>query len=403
MTNGRIAVPSTKYPRTTNWPIVTTRLPVLAALASLFVATSSFPATDGVVASAAEVDDRVVEPEVVDGIAWYDVEDWGVEGKAWRDTKRYFDRLPGKAEGVVRSPVWSLSRHSAGMCARFRTDATNIRVRYKLTSPSLGMWHMPPSGVSGVDLYAEDADGALRWLGVSRPKGQEVDSVLASDIVPGERTYAAYLPLYNGVEWMKIGVPEKTKFQPLRPRAKPIVFYGTSITHGACASRPGMAYPAILGRWLEHPIVNLGFSGNGRMEEEVGQMIAEIDAAVYVIDCVPNMNAESVGERAEPLVRLLRRERPDIPIVLIEDRAFTNARFRPERQQHHAATAAALRAAYDKLQADGVENVYYVSRDGLLGDDGEAATDGSHPSDLGMMRMAEALNPLLRKLVDEGQ
>lgn len=343
-----------------------------------------------------------VEPRVEDGIAWYDVAQWGVEGKAWDATARTYDRLPAKAEGVVRAPVWSLSRHSAGMAARFETSASKILVRYKLLSASLAMPHMPATGVSGIDLYAEDDQGRWRWLGVTRPAAQEVSATLADGIAPGKRKYMAYLPLYNGVESLAIGVPQGEPFTPIAPRAqKPIVYYGTSIAHGACASRPGMSFSAILGRWLDRPVVNLGFSGNGEMDPEVVALLAEIDAAVYVIDCLPNMEASAVAKRAEPLVRRLRKSHATTPILLVEDRTYANTAFLQDRRARHDASRAALRAAYDSLIAQGVGDLYYLEGERLLGDDGEATTDGSHPSDLGMFRMAESLLPTLRTILEK--
>lgn len=339
-----------------------------------------------------------VRPTVEDGLAWYDVRDWGVEGRGWSDTERYFDRLPAKAKGVVRDAVWNLSRHSAGMAVRFEADVTEIWVRYELLSPNLAMPHMPATGASGLDLYGQDATGRWRWIEVARPTAAKLKVKLAADIEPGRRAYLVYLPLYNGVESLQIGLAQKAAFRPLPPRsAKPLVFYGTSITHGACASRPGMAYPAILGRRLDRPVINLGFSGNGRMEAEVGALLAELDAALYVIDCLPNMDAAAVSARAEPLVRQLRTARPETPILLVEDRSFTNAALVPKHRDRHAASRAALKAAYRRLAGEGVAGLHYVDGEPLLGDDGEAAVDGSHPSDLGMMRMADALEPALRK------
>ncbi len=349
---------------------------------------------------AAAADPEPLKPKVEDGLAWHDVREWGVEGRGWSDTRRYFDRLPAKAEGVVRPPVWSLSRHSAGMCVRFEADATAISARYTLLSRNLAMPHMPATGVSGLDLYARDDQGGWRWLAVARPSSQTVKVELASGIPPGRRAYLLYLPLYNGVESLEVGVPAEAAFKPLAPREeKPIVYYGTSIAHGACASRPGMAFPAILGRRLDRPVVNLGFSGNGRMDPEVVDLLAELDAAVYCIDCLPNMTGPGVAERTEPLVRRLRQSRPNTPIVLIEDRTYTNAWLLPSQRERHAASRAALRAAYEHLRADGVAGVHYVEGKDLLGDDDEGATDGSHPSDLGMMRMADALETVLRPLL----
>jgi len=306
---------------------------------------------------------------------WHDVTQWGVEGRGWggQERLRWFDRFPAKAEKTVTKSVWNLSRHSAGMMVRFKTDANAIHARWKVLSPNLGMPHMPPSGVSGLDLYARDAKGRMR-------------------------EYAVYLPLYNGTESLAIGVSAGAKFEGLAPRkAKPLIFYGTSITHGACASRPGMAHPAILGRRLDMPVINIGFSGNGKMHKEVGALMAEVDAAAYIIDCLPNMNAAAVNARCVPLVKQLRKAHPHTPIVLVEDRRNANSWLVPSRSKHHDANHAALRKAYEQLKAAGVKNLHYLSGDALLGDDGEGTTDGSHPNDLGFIRQANAFEPVLRK------
>ena len=337
-----------------------------------------------------------------DAIDWYDLKELGVEGKGWSDTKKYFDRLPSKAEGIVRKPVWEYSRDSAGMCFRFISNSPNIYVRYKLYREELSLSHMPATGVSGLDLYAQDGQGIDRWVGVVRPEGQSVDATIARGLSPGSRRYTLYLPLRNGIEALEVGVLKEKAFQAVSPRKeKPIVFYGTSIIHGACASRPGMAFPAILGRRLNRPTINLGFAGNGRMEIEVASLLAELDPCVYVIDCLPNMNEKVVAERTVPLVKKLRESRSETPILLVEDRSFTNTRFFSQKRTHHEKSRTALKNAFRTLQNSGVSNIFYLDGDALLGQDGEAATDGSHPSDLGMVRYADAYEPVLRTILKQ--
>jgi hypothetical protein len=331
---------------------------------------------------------------------WHDVTQWDVEGRAWGDLprSRWFDRLPAAAEATVSKAVWGLSRDSAGMMVRFQTDATAIWAHYVLRSDRLAMPHMPATGVSGIDLYARDPQGKWRWVNCTKPDKKEVRQSIINDLAPGLREYAAYLPLYNGVESLEIGVSRGAKFTGLAPRAaKPLVFYGTSITHGACASRPGMVHTAILGRRFDRPVVNLGFSGNGRMDAAVGQYLAKIDAAAYVIDCSPNMGPADIRQKCPVLVKLLRAARPQTPIVLVEDRPFTNSWIRPERQKFHAENHAALRESYEALKKVGVAKLYYVPGDKLLGDDADGATDGSHPNDLGFARQADVFEPVLRE------
>ncbi len=335
---------------------------------------------------------------VADNLAWHDVTTWGVEGREWTGLERlrWFDRLPAVAEKTVSKSVWELSRHSAGMMVRFKTDATAIHVHYKLLKDRLAMAHMPASGVSGVDLYARDASGRWRWVAVCLPEVQEVRAELIKGLAPGLREYAAYLPLYNGVDSLEIGVPPGAKFEGLAPRAKPIVFYGTSITHGACASRPGMVHTAILGRRFDQPVVNLGFSGNGRMDSAVGDLLTQIDAVAYVIDCLPNMSPATVTEKCIPFVKQIRAAKPDTPIILVEDRRFTNDWITPAKAQFHDENHAALRAAFATLQGEGLKNLHYIPGDHLYGDDTEGSTDGSHASDLGFMRQADLMEPILR-------
>jgi hypothetical protein len=331
-------------------------------------------------------------------IEWRDVRAWGVEGRILPEQERlgWFDRLPASAQGKVPEAVWNLSHDSAGMLVRFRTDSPEIQVRYRLRRGELAMSHMPATGVSGVDLYARDEAGKWRWVGVTRPGGKEVASQLTSGLPVKDREYALYLPLYNGVESLELGVLKGAAFEGLPPRERPIVFYGTSITQGACASRPGMVHTAILGRRLDRPIINLGFSGAGRMDSEVGDYLAQLDASLFVIDCLPNMKPELVAERCVPLVKQLRASRPDAPIVLVEDRLFTNSWISPERQTFHARNQAALKAAFEQLQREGVTGLYYVQGALLYGEDSEGATDGSHANDLGFMRQADAFEPVLR-------
>ncbi len=374
-------------------------LPLLVYLACFQFAALAFaqPSPD-----VAQLDPAMAaSPTVEGGVAWYDVTQWGVEGRIFPDQPRarWFDRLPEAAQSAVTPNVWTLSRDSAGMMVRCKTDATAIHVHYKLRSPQLAMPHMPATGVSGVDLYARDAEGQWKWVQVSKPAAQEIKTELIAGLAPGEREYALYLPLYNGVESLSVGVDPASHFEGLAPREKPIMFYGTSITHGACASRPGMVHTAILGRWLDTPVVNLGFSGNGRMDAAVGELMTQVDAAVYVIDCLPNMGPADVAAKCVPLVKQLREAKPQTPIVLVEDRRFTNSWITPAKEQFHDANHAALRACYESLIADGITGLHYIPGDGLYGDDTEGATDASHANDLGFMRQAEVFEPVLRSLI----
>jgi hypothetical protein len=333
-------------------------------------------------------------------LRWFDARELCLEGKGWSDTKHFYDRLPARAEGVVRAPVWSLSHDSAGMCVRFATDATAISVRWTVRKSALAMSHMPASGVSGVDLYARH-QGGWRWLGAARPeKSVTTEKVFVNGLKPERHECRLYLPLYNGIEKLEIGVPVEAKFEPAAARPagrKPIVFYGTSIVQGGCASRPGMAHPAILGRRLNWPVINLGFSGSAHCEPEVAGLLAELDPAVYVLDPLANMRSEWVAERLRPLIARLRAAHPHTPIMLVEQAGHANAPFLENRRPGYEDSNAMLRQVCNDLRKAGDHNLLYVRRDKLVGADGEATVDGVHPTDLGFRRMADAMEPVLRR------
>ena len=325
------------------------------------------------------------------------------QGKGWsdQDTVRRYDRLPARAEGMVPEIVWDLSRNASGLFSRFRTDATAIAARWTLGLEQLAMTHMPATAVSGLDLYAEDENSRSRWVGVGHPETfPDVTYQLATDLDAGERIYTVYFPLFNNLERVEIGLPHGSSFELLPAREEaPIVYYGTSIIHGASASRPGMSLTAQLGRRLDRTFINLGFSGNGKMEIELAQLIAEIDAAVYVIDCLPNMDAALLRERALPFLQALRAARSETPILLVEDRTFTNAWIMAGRRDHHAASRAEICRAYEAMIAAGDTNIHYLEGAGLLGTDDDATVDSSHPTDLGFARMADTLAPILQHLL----
>ena len=357
---------------------------------------------DRTTAAGPVIDPATATPGETPDTLWYDVRPLGVEGQGWTDTAAPFDRLPAKAEKLVRPPVWKLGRDTAGLSVRFVTDATTIDARWTVTSDNLAMPHMPATGVSGLDLYTKVA-GKWRWLATGFPTGKTNTSTLVTGLPPGEREFMLYFPLYNGVSSVEIGLSKAAVLKKPDPRpagqAKPIVFYGTSITQGGCASRPGMVHTAILGRVFDRPVINLGFSGNGTLDPEMADLLGELDAAVYVIDCLPNLDAAQTAERAGPFVRALRKARPDTPVLLVEDRTYANAALLPAVADRNATNRAALKKAHAELVAGGDKQLYYLPGDKLIGDDGEGTVDGSHPTDLGFMRQAETFEACLTGLL----
>lgn len=348
------------------------------------------------------IKDLPVKADIENNSAWYDTTQWAPEAQGWHNgLARYYARVPSRSETVLPKSVWDLAQHSAGLFFRFRTNANSIQVKYKLYSGSVAMPHMPATGKSGLDLYCQK-DGKWLWAGITKPTKQEGQETLISGMEATMKEFILYLPLYNGIDKLSIGVPKGSEFFAQSPRTdKAIVYYGTSIAHGGCASRPGMAYTAMLGRRLDKTIINLGFSGSARMEPAVADLMAELDPELFVLDPVPNMSPELVEQRAVPFIQKIRAKHPNTPILMVEDRLYSNAWLQPEVMKRQKKQQENFKKAFDFFVSQGDKNIHYLPHDNLLGEnlDQDGTVDRSHPNDLGMYRMTDALENAIRKFL----
>jgi lysophospholipase L1-like esterase len=347
-----------------------------------------------------KLDPNLASQGAGDGLRWFDIRHLGMEGHGWGEQELPFHRFPGRAQALIPPPVWELSRHSAGLAVRFVTASPTLAARWKLRFDGLAMPHMPATGVSGLDLYVRH-EGVWKWTATGIPRAKENSQTLLADLAPrAEREYRLYLPLYNGCESVEVGVLENETIAKAPPAAgKPICYYGTSITQGGCASRPGMAYTAIAARRLDRPHYNFGFSGNGRMEPAVVELLAELDPSVYVLDAFPNMTVDQIRERLAPCIRLLRKAHPVTPIVVMENVLYTSHTLVTSFRAAYEGRNRAAREVCEALHNEGVTRLTVVPGEILYGADQEATVDGSHATDLGFMRMAEALVPFLRPMI----
>jgi hypothetical protein len=340
---------------------------------------------------------------VTNGVKWIDGKLLPIEGRAFDDVEHWYDRLPAGVTTNVNGGVRSMKHHTSGMQFRFSTDSKSLAFKWIPYSGGLSMDHMPSTGVSGIDVYRFDGKSG-RWLyaATGRIWDAKKGGSLKIAWTPGEACLVN-LPLYNGVREFTFGIDPGAEVRPLGPRKsgidKPVVFYGTSITHGGCASRPGMSFVNIVGRDLDVPVVNLGFSGSGVMEYEMSEHLARIDASCYVLDCLWNMGMAKSGGRAgrnvdenyEPFIRNLRRLRPGVPIVMAEMCDVWNG-GQNEKDRF-------VRTLYEKLVAEGWSDLVYLPKTGMYPDDREGTVDGCHPNDWGMKSLAKAFGDAVRKAV----
>ena len=339
-----------------------------------------------------------------DSIVYHNALDFELQGKAFTHTEGDYDRLPVWLKDSVRTPVWDLSKCSTGMYVRFRTNASSINVRYHLLLDRV-MNHMAMTGIKGVDLYMLQNQHDWRYLMTARPKGKVNEMTLVSNMDTVEmREFMLYLPLYDGIESLYIGVPQQASLAKpavdLPQKEKPIVVYGTSITQGGCASRTGMAYTNILSRKLNRQFINLGFSGNGRQDMEVAQAMDSIDAGCIIIDCIPNCTLDEVKTKTLPFIRHIRKAHPGVPVVMVEGPIFPNQLVDKYLSTYLPSKNEAFYEAFQTMQAENPHFLYFMKSDDFAFDL-EGTVDAVHLTDLGFMRMAEVMFPMLKRLLNE--
>lgn len=319
----------------------------------------------------------------------------------------FFGRLPQELNGCIRQAVWDLGRNSAGIAVRFRTNSKCIGARWTLLN-NFNMAHMAGTGIRGLDLYTY-VGGEWMYAGTAQPNGKESANVFRRGMDGAYRDYLLYFPLYDGVTKLEIGVdsnavitaPQMSSLLP--DKTAPIVFYGTSVTQGGCATRPGMAYPAIVGRKLDRETINLGFSGNGRMDRLLAHHISGIKASAYVIDCLANCTADIVRDSTEYFIKTIAGANPQTPVYLVSNYCYPyqylDAAFRKDLEEENRL----WHAIYLKLKKEGHKNLRYIDlyakgnmKHSPAGPDHEGTVDGTHLTDLGFLRLAEVFCKYLR-------
>ena len=317
-----------------------------------------------------------------------------------------YSRLPDQAEKAVRPAVWSLSNNTAGLAVRFSTNSSTIKIRWTLKNNRV-KGNMTPIAGNGLDLYAY-TKGRWQFVGVAIP-GKELvnEATVIADMTKESREFLLNLPLYEGVEKLEIGIETNATIskpkQAIINQDRPVIFYGTSITQGASASRPGLTYAALLERKINKEVINLGFSGNGRFEKEVVQYIMPSNPSVIILDCTPNSAPDTILTNLPETLAYIQSVNDSVPIVLVESIVRDYAYFK-ENDPSTFGTFSYIQAQNDALKKVYLDNqnknIHYVSNKDLIGNDNEATVDGTHFNDLGNYRMYQFLLPIIEKLLN---
>lgn len=332
-----------------------------------------------------------------DSLVYYNADNFQIIGKGFQDTESLYDRLPKHLKNQIRPVLWNLSKNSAGIAIRFCSNTSTIRIRWDNLFVN-NMSHMAATGVRGLDLYAYEK-GNWQYISTAKPEAKITEKTLISNMPALDREYMLYLPLYDGIQKVEIGIDVESKiFNPKIPvpqTGNPIVFYGTSITQGGCASRPGMAYPSIIARKMNIETINLGFSGNGLMDWEILDEMLRIDACCYVIDCLPNCNLHRVNERGYQFIKRLLTEKNETPVIMVKEVGFAQSIFNLELNEQVTKKNNTWVKIFKRLKNEGHQNLFLLSNENLIGNDFEGTVDGRHFTDLGFKRFSEKMLELI--------
>lgn len=335
------------------------------------------------------------------GIVWRAATEapFAIRGLAWfEENKRNFCRLPFRAEKLVRPDVWTLAQSPASGRVCFRTDSTLLALRME-NSQGANMMHFAATGSDGLFVYAGDPMQEVPWNMVVPPRNTTaVEKEIARGLPKRMRTFTVYLPSYTPLKKLDIGLAQDAMVESPPPfrLEKPVVFYGTSITQGGCASTAGGDFVSTVGRRLNLDVINLGFSGNGCGEPEVAKLIAEIDAAAYVLDYCANVSPEDLNKTLPVFIDILRSAHPIIPIICMSKIHYYGELFKTDMRETNEKQRNIMMSHYLQRRDAGDQNIHFIDGWSLVsaGED-LALVDGVHPTSQGFAIMAERLlNPL---------
>ena len=349
--------------------------------------------------------------DALPGFRYEDATNFQIINKGWDNTTEPYTRLPQQYMDSCRDEQKWLYNHSSGIAVRFATNSKRIAAQYNLKN-NFHMQHMAMTGIKGTDLYyLNEQRGVWEHVNTARPqeknfKADSIQSKLYVENLDGEmHEYMIYLPLYDGINWLQIGVDSTAELTMPRVenprRMGKIVLYGTSIQQGGCASRVGMVPSAIIQREYNLECVNISTSGNARMDLYIAQAMASIeDAICFVVDPVPNCTKDRLDTITYDFIKILRTLRPEVPIIMVEGIMYPYTRHNSFFADYLPQKNASFRRAYEQHKAENPKGLYYMTHDGQVGPEMEGTVDGVHLTDYGFRAYADILEVIIKKALD---
>ena len=341
-----------------------------------------------------------IDPRENDSVKIYGLY-WFNEDKRYHRLSKELDEVLPKLEGSVDV----LAGNSSGGIAAFYSNTNVLKIKVKL-SFKFHMGHMPYTGQAGFDLYIGESYKNMKFYRTSNFDFNKTEYEFTyfnhNDLNSENKLYVLNFPLYATVEEVLIGVNADSNVIPcddlFEDRGK-IVFYGTSITQGGCASRPGMSYTQILSRMLGKECLNYGFSGNGKGHIEIAEALSKIkNVQMFVLDYEANATFDRLKNTLDSFVKCLRKEYPNTPIIIIS-KIQMYLEFHDENYCKNEKKIRDYQKNYVKNSND--KNLYYIDGKKVLGSSNisEKTVDGCHPTDYGFISMAEYLYPIIRRIL----
>lgn len=311
-----------------------------------------------------------------------------------------FRRLPEEVAKVTSDGVYDLHTNTAGGRVRFKTDSKYIVIK-SVMSNVCNFAHMTLLGTSGFDIYENKNNRSSYIKSFIPPTDLKngYESIIYFD-TNEIRDLTINFPLYNNLDSLYIGIQNSAILERGEEYIyqKPVLFYGSSITQGGCASRPGNCYQNIISRKLDCDYINLGFSGNGKAEEAIVSYMSSLDISVFVCDYDHNApTVEYLEQTHGRMYDMIRGEHPNTPIIMISKPDFKDCNNDDHKRR------SVIFETFQNAINNGDHNVYFIDGETLFGEDNRdcCTVDGCHPNDLGFERMAKVIGSVLEEILNK--
>ncbi len=330
---------------------------------------------------------------------YVDASTLNVQGRTKPSQENPYFRVDSEGYDFAEEHIVRYCRYPVGVYIMFKTDSHAISAKWTTAKRAWGN-NMTPIVQRGLDLYIKK-DGVWTFAGVARPSmTKDVHKyTIVKNMADGEKECMLYLPIWNEVESLEIGIDDDAAIEAIpSPYKYKVLTLGSSITHGASASRPGMIFTARMSRSTGIDFVNLGFSGNCKLQPQLARLIADSEADAYLFDAFSNPSVKEIETRVADFVRTVAEAHPDKPMIFLQRTIRDDATFDTKWAKSNDERRATVRRMMTEL-AKKYDNVYFLDSDTITGTDHEGTVDGAHPTDMGFDRFIDTWLPKIEKIL----